>query len=214
MEKIDVFNHILPKIFFDKMMEVAGNFKDMGKRVRNIPVLIDLDERFRVIDEFGEYRQILSIPNPPLEVLAGPDVSPTLARLANDGMAELVTKHPNRFAGFTASLPMNNPDAAVTEMERAVKELGANGVQIFTNVAGKPLDLPEFLPLFEGMAGHDLPIWLHPARAANHPDYLSEDKSLLEIWWTFGWPYETSVAMARIVFAGLFDKFPNLKIIT
>ncbi|MEE8397119.1 MAG: amidohydrolase family protein, partial [bacterium] len=70
------------------------------------------------------------------------------------------------------------------------------------------------LPLFEGMAGHDLPIWLHPARGANHPDYLSEEKSLFEIWWTLGWPYETSVAMARIVFAGLFDKFPHLKIIT
>jgi predicted TIM-barrel fold metal-dependent hydrolase len=59
-----------------------------------------------------------------------------------------------------------------------------------------------------------LPIWLHPARGANFPDYLSEDRSLYEIWWTFGWPYETSVAMARMVFEGLFDKHPNLKIIT
>jgi predicted TIM-barrel fold metal-dependent hydrolase len=69
-------------------------------------------------------------------------------------------------------------------------------------------------PLFEKMAEYDLPIWIHPARGANFPDYLSEDKSKYEIWWTLGWPYETSVAMARIVFAGYFDEFPNLKIIT
>jgi aminocarboxymuconate-semialdehyde decarboxylase len=64
------------------------------------------------------------------------------------------------------------------------------------------------------MAGYDLPIWLHPYRGANVPDYREEDRSLFEIWWTFGWPYETSVAMARIVFARLFDRFPDLKIIT
>ena len=64
------------------------------------------------------------------------------------------------------------------------------------------------------MADFDLPIWIHPARAANFPDYLTEKKSKYEIWWAFGWPYETSVAMARIVFAGYFDKYPNLKIIS
>jgi uncharacterized protein len=57
------------------------------------------------------------------------------------------------------------------------------------------------------------PIWLHPSRGANHPDYLDEKKSLYEIWWTFGWPYETSVAMARLVFSQTLDKYPNLKII-
>ena len=88
------------------------------------------------------------------------------------------------------------------------------GVQFFTNVLGKPLDLPEFKPLFEKMSDHDLPVWLHPARGANFPDYLTEEKSKYEIWWTFGWPYETSVAMSRIVFARYFDLFPNLNIIT
>jgi aminocarboxymuconate-semialdehyde decarboxylase len=64
------------------------------------------------------------------------------------------------------------------------------------------------------MAKIDLPIWMHPARGADVVDYKGEKKSHYEIWWTFGWPYETSVAMAHIVFAGLFDKHPNLKIIT
>jgi aminocarboxymuconate-semialdehyde decarboxylase len=129
-------------------------------------------------------------------------------------MAEYVAKYPDRFPGFIASLPMNNPEAVVAETERAIKDLKAVGVQVFTNVNGKPLDIPELKPLFEKMAEYDLPIWIHPARGANFPDYLSEDKSKYEIWWTLGWPYETSVAMARIVFARYFDEFPNLKIIT
>jgi len=87
-------------------------------------------------------------------------------------------------------------------------------VQVFTNVLGKPLTAPETLPLFELMAKLDLPIWLHPARGADFPDYQKEKKSHYEIWWTFGWPYETSVAMAHIVFEGLFDRFPDLKVIT
>jgi aminocarboxymuconate-semialdehyde decarboxylase len=81
-------------------------------------------------------------------------------------------------------------------------------------VDGKPLDLPEFAHLFDTMARLDLPIFLHPARGASFPDYQTEKKSLYEMWWAFGWPYETSVAMARIVFAGIFDKHPAIKIVT
>ncbi|MGE3936306.1 MAG: amidohydrolase family protein, partial [Rhodospirillaceae bacterium] len=67
--------------------------------------------------------------------------------------------------------------------------------------------------IFERMAQLNRPIWLHPARGANFPDYLTEKKSKYEIWWTFGWPYETSAAMSRIVFSGIFDKLPTIKII-
>lgn len=214
MMKIDIFNHIFPKSFFDKMLEVAPKHKDMGKRVRGVPVIVDLEARFRVMDQFDDYAQVICLPNPPLEVLAGPELSPDLAKLANDGMAEYVARYPDRFPGFIASLPMNNPDAAAAEIDRAISDLRAVGVQIFTNVNGAPLDLPEYRQLFEKMTAHDLPIWLHPARGADFADYSTEDKSKYEIWWTLGWPYETSVAMARIVFAGYFDQMPNLKIIT
>jgi aminocarboxymuconate-semialdehyde decarboxylase len=129
-------------------------------------------------------------------------------------MADYVTKYPDRFPGFVASMPMNNPDAALDEIDRAIKQLKAVGIQFFSNVNGAPLDLPELKPLFEKMAGYDLPIWIHPARGANFPDYLTEEKSKYEIWFVFGWPYETSAAMARLVFGGYFDLFPNLKIIT
>ncbi len=131
MKKIDAFNHIFPKGFYEKMMEVAGGMKDMGKRVRGVPMLVDLDERFRVMDRFGpDYVQILSLASPPLEVMAGPNATPELAKRANDGMAELCRKYPARFPGFIASLPMNNPEAAVAEIEREVLELGARGVHV------------------------------------------------------------------------------------
>ena len=214
MKKIDVFNHIFPTAYFKKMTEYAGNHSDLGKRVRGVPMLTDLDERFRVMDMFDDYHQVLSIAGPPLEVLAGPEGAVELAYAANDGMAELCQKYPDRFPGFTASLPLNDIDATIAEIHRAMVDLNASGIQVFTNVNGRPLDEPEFLAIFEAAHGYDAPVWMHPIRGANFTDYLSEDKSKFEIWWTFGWPYETSVAMARIVFAGIFDKLPGLKIIT
>jgi predicted TIM-barrel fold metal-dependent hydrolase len=214
MRKIDIFTHIFPERYVSRMQEVAPGWKDVGKRVRGIPMLVDLDVRFRVMDTYEDYQQILSIATPPIEVYASPVDAVDLARRANDGMAELVGRYPDRFPGFIASLPMNDPQAAAREVDRAIDDLGARGIQIFTNVRGKPIVEPEFIPIFEAMARHDLPIWLHPFRDASFPDYPTEQRSLYEIWWTFGWPYETSVAMARIVFAGLFDRFPDLKIIT
>ncbi len=212
--KIDIFNHIFPKPFYDKMLSVAPNAKDINKRVRNIPCIVDLDERFRIMDRFKDYVQIICLPNPPIETLGSPPISTDLAKLANDGMAELVRKYPDRFPGFIASLPMNDPKGLLAEAERAIKDLGAVGVQIFTNVLGRPLTRPETMPLFDLMAELDRPIWMHPARGADFPDYKGEPKSHYEIWWTFGWPYETSVAMAHLVFSGLFDRHPDIKIIT
>ncbi len=212
--KIDIFNHIFPKKYFDRMVEVAPKGKDMHKRVREIPCIVDLDERFRIMDRFDDYTQVICLGAPPVEVFGPPPVSTEMAKTANDGMAELVRKYPARFPGFIASLPMNDPEGLLREARRAVKELGAVGVQIFTNVLGRSLDKPETMPLFDLMAELDRPLWLHPARGADFPDYKGEPKSHYEIWWTFGWPYETSVAMAHLVFAGLFDKHPDIKIIT
>ncbi len=211
--KIDIFNHIFPKKFFDKYIDKGSGGKDIGKRVANIRTIVDVDARMKILDEFGDYVQVISLPLPPLEIIAGPEKSPQLATEANDGLAELVHRH-DRFLGFAAALPMNNSDAALREMQRALDELGAFGVQVYSNAAGKPLDAPEFLPLFEEAARRDVPIWIHPARGADFTDYQSETSSQYEIWWTFGWPYETSVAMARLVFSGYFDKLPDLKIIT
>jgi predicted TIM-barrel fold metal-dependent hydrolase len=212
--KIDVFNHIFPKPFFERLQEVIVN-RGAVKRWLHIPFLHDLDVRFRKIEEFGaRYRQVLSLSAPPIESI-NPDKQITLdmARLANDSMAEVVRTHPDRFPGFIASLPLNHPDESVAELERAVKDVGALGVQVFSNVSGRPLDDERFFALFETAERLGCPVFLHPARGATFADYTSEQKSKYEIWWTFGWPYETSAAMQRLVFAGLFDRLPNIRIV-
>jgi predicted TIM-barrel fold metal-dependent hydrolase len=213
MRYIDAFNHFFPKRLWDKMLAAEGGRRDIGKRMRGIPCLYDLDERFRVMDMFADYTQILSLGMPPLEALGTPEQTLEYARLGNDGLAELATKYPDRFAGYVAALPMNAPELAAREAERAFTQLGANGVQIHTNVNGAPLDEPRFRPIFEVCARYDKPILLHPSRGADMTDYKTEDKSKYEIWWTFGWPYETSAAMARMVFSGMFDELPKLKVL-
>jgi predicted TIM-barrel fold metal-dependent hydrolase len=211
--KVDIFPHIFPRAYFDKMVETVTN-KDAVRRWTNIPVLFDLDARLRMMEEFGEYQQILTLSMPAIEYVAPATKSPELARLANDGMAEICAKHPKQFPGWVASVPMNNVQATLDEIKRTIETMGARGIQIFTNVNGRPLDDPEFAPIFEMMHSYDLPIWMHPTRPAKFADYPTENQSKFDIWWVFGWPYETSAAMARMVFSGFFDRWPDLKIIT
>jgi predicted TIM-barrel fold metal-dependent hydrolase len=211
--KIDIFPHILPRRYFDRMVEVVPD-RAAVRRWTAIPLLYDLEARLRMMRDFGGYQQILTLSLPAIEFVAPPELAPELARIANDGMAEICAQHPEQFPGWVASLPMNNVKAAVEEARRAIEQGGARGVQIFTNVNGRPLDAPDFAPVFELMHGYDLPIWLHPTRPASAADYAGETQSRFDIWWVFGWPYETSAAMARMVFSGFFDRWPNLKIIT
>ncbi|HEV8469402.1 MAG TPA: amidohydrolase family protein [Candidatus Limnocylindria bacterium] len=213
--KIDAFPHILPRRYFDRMIAVAsGPASYMQKRTAAVPCLYDLEERFRVMDRFEGYVQVLTLSSPPVEALGDPALTRDLARLANDEMAELVRRYPDRFCGFAASLPMNDPEAAVREADRAIGDLDALGVQIYTNVNGLPLDDPRFEPLFARMSQLDRAIWVHPARTAMMPDYPGEDRSKYELWWVFGWPYETAIFMSRLIFAGHLDRFPNLRILT
>tara|TARA_R110000787_G_scaffold121753_4_gene232650 strand:+ start:95 stop:1102 length:1008 start_codon:yes stop_codon:yes gene_type:complete len=212
--KLDIFNHVFPVPFFERMQEVLPDTGPI-KRWLNVPVLYDMDQRVRMMEQFGhDYQQIISLSAPTIEFLGTPEETPALARLANDGMRDICKTHPDRFPTFVASLPMNNPEESVKEMHRARQELGACAAQIFTNVNGEPLDLPKYYPVFETAAEMDMPLFLHPARGPNFPDYLTEDKSEFEIWWTFGWTYESSAAMARLVFSRLFDKLPHIKILT
>ena len=215
MRYIDAFNHFFPQGLWDRMLASEGAARDIGKRMRNIPAIFDLDRRLQVMDMFSqhEYSQVLSLGMPPLDAMASPEECPQFARLGNDGLAELCAKHPDRFPGYLASLPMNNPAAAAKEAERVLAPGGAVGLQLHTNVGGLPLDDERFYPIFEIAAKHDRPVFLHPSRGADFPDYLSENKSKYEIWWTFGWPYETSTAMARLVFSGIMDKLPELKVL-
>jgi aminocarboxymuconate-semialdehyde decarboxylase len=215
MMRVDAYTHFFPQKFFDKLNEVAGNYKDMGKRVRSLPALFDLDVRKKIVDQHKDYQQILSYPQPPIERFAksSKDID-EFCKIINDGFAELTTKEKDHFPGWVAQVSLAASDAGVGEAERALKN-GALGVQIYTNVAGKPIDRPEFLPFWKKMNELGAPIWIHPARGAETSDYPEyEKKSLYEIWWTLGWSYETAAAMLRLVYSRIMDNNPNLKIIT
>jgi aminocarboxymuconate-semialdehyde decarboxylase len=213
--RIDAYTHFFPRKFFAMLDDVAADFKDMGKRVRSLPALHDRDLRKRIVDGHKDYQQILSYSQPPIELIAKtPAQIDEFCRIINDGFAELIANEKDHFPGWVAQVSLAAKDGGVAEAKRAVKELGALGVQIYTNVNGKPLDCPEYLPFWDNMSQLGIPVWMHPARGAEMPDYITEDKSLYEIWWTFGWSYETATAMMRLVYSKIMDNHPDLKLIT
>lgn len=210
---IDVFNHFMPQPYLERLAQLIPGHVATTAFPR-LKTLVDVEARLRLLDAFDGLQQVLSLANPPLELVGGPALTPDLARLANDSLADVCRRHPERFPAFIAALPMNNMEATLAEIDRAVGELGARGVQVFTNVAGKPLSASEFRPLFRRMAAHDLPVWVHPMRGPDFPDYASEQQSEDEIWFSFGWPYETTACMTRLIYSSLYDELPTLKIIS
>jgi uncharacterized protein len=209
---LDIFNHFVPKPYLDRLGELIPGHPVLAAFPR-IKTLWDVDARLALLDAFDGLQQVLSLANPPIELIAPPDRTPQIARMANDALAEICGKHRDRFPAFVASLPMNNVEASLAEIDRALG-IGARGVQVFTNVAGEPLSLPKYRPIFARMAERDLPVWVHPMRGAQFADYASETASENEIWFSFGWPYETTACMTRLIYSGIFDELPTLKIIS
>ena len=199
--KIDVFSHIMTEKYlsvYRKKVPAIDNEIEVYTR----PV-VDLQMRVGLMDRFPDVLQILTVAKVPLEKFVGPKDAVELARIANDELAELLVKYPNKFFGAAACLPMNDIDAALEEIDRAIGKLGLQGVQIYSRIAGEPLDSPKFKPLYTKMAGYNLPIWLHPE---TNPA-LDMDRGL------YSWPYETTAAMLRLVQSGIFYEYPNLKFI-
>ena len=212
MRYIDAFNHFFPKRIYELMLQSPAGQKDLGKRMQGIPALYDVEERLRVVDSFPDYTQVICLGMPAIDRLTGPDRSPEWARIGNDGLAELVAQYPDRFVGYAASLPMNAPDAAANEAERVLSN-GANAIQLHTNVDGAPIDQDQLLPIYEIIERSGRPILLHPIRTREMADYRTETVSKYEICSVIGWPFETGAALARLVFSGIMDRFPNLKVI-
>jgi predicted TIM-barrel fold metal-dependent hydrolase len=214
--KIDVFCHFLPPRYLEQRNARAGaSFATQyAKYYKANAGLHDIETRFRILDKYPDVRQLLTIAGPNVESITGPRDSVELARIANDELAEMVARHPDRFISAGACLPMNDIDAALTETDRAIRDLGFSCVEVFTDINGKALDAPEFVPLFERMQDYDLPILLHPRRTNTTPDYAEEATSKFLIYTNFGWPFETSKAMARLAFGGVMERFPRLKIVT
>jgi len=212
--KIDMYTHVLPAKYKEALYRYGDKFLPEIKVQEKRVTLTDHEARCRILDEHEDMAQVISTTIPPLEEVFDPGRAAELARIANDEMAELVAKFPKRYIAAIANLPLNDIDAAMKETERAIRKLGLKGIQIYTSIQGKPLSSEEFMPLYEMMTRFDLPIWIHPLRRTTVPDYPTEDVSFHHISGIFGWPYETTVAMTRLVFAGIFEKFPTLKIIT
>ncbi len=211
--KIDIYTHILTKKFVEglkgKLKYDVDITKSSGGPAKRGAILTEIEVRLRYLDRHPDVLQVLTMATPPLERLVSPKDAVGLAKIANDEMAELVTKYPDKFIAAVACLPLSDIDAALEEATRAIKELGLRGVQIFSNIDGEPLNAPKFRPLYELMASYDLPIWIHPwvppSWDTSMPFYDSG---------TYAWPYQTAQAMVHLVKSGVFEDYPNIKFVT
>lgn len=198
MIKIDIFAHILPPRYFSGIQQKARTVSEQYlKREAANRANTQIDVRLRLMDRYPDVVQVLTVSQPPIEKVVEPSDAVELARIANDELAELVDKYPDKFIAAVACLPMNDIDAALEETDRAINELKFRGVQIFSTINGEPLDAPKFRPLYEKMVQHNLPIWIHPCG----------DEALL------GWPYETSSAMLKLVSGGILRDYPDIKFV-
>jgi aminocarboxymuconate-semialdehyde decarboxylase len=212
--KIDIFTHVMPKRYKEALYRYADRFPTEKAVQDRRPTLTDHDARLRKMDGYPDLVQVLSTTMPPLEEIVGPDEAAELARICNDEMAEMVAKNPGRYVAAIANLPLNNMDASLKEAERAVTKLGFKGIQIYTRLNGKPISTDEMMPLYRMMCDYDLPIWIHPMRSSSQPDYSAETASFHQLFSIIGWPYDTTAAMLRLIFAGIFEKLPTIKFIT
>ncbi len=198
--KIDCFCHFMPPKYLEALKKKANLTPDYNRELDN-DANTKLDVRLHLMERYPDVAQILSISQPPLDKVATPENAVELARIANDEIAELTAKYPERFISGVACLPLNNIEAALEEADRAITQLRFRGIEIYSNVGGESLDAPKFRPLYEKMVKYDLPIWLHPCKG------VTGDQAL------FGWPYETSAAVVRLVAGGIIQDYPDIKFI-
>jgi aminocarboxymuconate-semialdehyde decarboxylase len=211
--KIDIWTHMLSRAYVEHL-EVHGQRRP-GAFLMAQRALRDIEFRLRVIDEFGDYRQVLT-PIPGMHVFGSPSPSgPKLVEVVrrnNEQMAEMVAAHVDRFAGFVAATPVTEPDAATDEAIRSVRELGALGVQLEEDAINLPLHEDRYDPLFAAMEELRAGVWLHPFRTPATPGSPPETAPFL-LWQLFGWTVDTTITISRLIFAGLYDRHPDLKLI-
>jgi aminocarboxymuconate-semialdehyde decarboxylase len=216
---IDIHAHFVPEEYL-RLIEAEG--EPYGVRLRpgpNGPLIAvgqvaigpitpqyhDLDLRLKTMDTRGVTVHALSL-MPPMVYWADGDLGLRLAKLVNDAMAEASRTHPDRFVAL-ATLPLQDPEAAVAEVERAVNELGCRGIYLGTNVRGKELTDPSFLPVFERIHALSAPVFLHPLNVIG-----SQRLTNYYLHNLLGNPFDTAVAAANLIFSGLLDRFPKLNI--
>jgi aminocarboxymuconate-semialdehyde decarboxylase len=141
----------------------------------------------------------------------GPNDAAKICKLSNDDIAELCAKYSTRFVG-AAIVSLLDVGTALNELDRAVRDLGFKAVTISTNQDGKGLDSREYYPFYEKVIDHDIPVFLHPTHWESYP--LVDMKDGWRMMHVFGWPFDTTQAVWRLIFGGVLDKFPDLKIVT
>jgi uncharacterized protein len=209
---VDIYTHIFPGRFFQELEKGPPKLGNMGKRMRSIPKLFDLDLRFKDMDEIGDYKQIISLPNPPIEDVAEGEAASNLARVANDAMADLSPSTPTvsrlRRRGQYARRRFLDPRGRARDQDGRARRADLH--QYRRPSAGRAA-----LPAVLRGDGAARPADLDSSRAHLGHDRLQGGAEVaLRMWWCFGWPYETTIAMCRLVFDGLFDRHPGIKIVT
>lgn len=217
--RIDAFAHVLPARYRERVFEVLRGrgdhvASDYERMLTSDPTLVDLQERFRLMDEIGiDYRQILVMAHTSAEH-EPPDVAAELARVGNEELAGLVAAHPDRFTGWVAQTALQDGARGLAAIEEAVAGQGALGAQVYTSMQGRSLDHPDYEPFFALMAGLDRPIWIHPNRTVQWSDFpLTEPESRYALYSRAGWPTDTTVTMCRLVYAGYLERWPDLDIV-
>ncbi|HTK09810.1 MAG TPA: amidohydrolase family protein [Ktedonobacteraceae bacterium] len=196
------------KDIFDKAL---ASFTSQISQARDLGA-----ERLRQMDATGIDMQVLSYGSPGTQILPASEAVP-LARDANDQLAAAIAAHPERFAGF-ATLPTPDPEAAASELERAVQKLGFKGAMINGRTGDRFLDDPSFRPLLEAAVALDVPLYLHPtipSRAVQDAYYSHLDPAISGVLATAGWGWhmETGTHALRMIVAGVFDQYPRLQLI-
>lgn len=193
---------------------VVGRFPRSEPALSNwwdLDALFDLPVRMRILDANAIDLQIVTVPSPPLESLFNGEELQQMTRVANDSMAEFVQGSRRLFG--TASVPLCDPGFAIEELRRAVESLKLVGPQIFTSSRGIPLDHKTLEPFWFEVERLGVPVWLHPEKKPTEADYPTESSSRYSLFLVLGWPYETSLAMARLVMSGVLERHPGLKIL-
>ena len=218
---IDVHTHCLTEAWFDLLKQhggprytvkaVTGGLRaihlDGAPFMTPVPPMFDYDLRLKTMDECGVDICIVSLTCPNV-YWGGPEVSLQAARIMNDDMAAAQTAHPSRLRWF-ASLPWQYPDLALAELERTHKA-GASGVMVLANIGGVPLTDPAFASIWAAIDAKALPVLVHPTAP---PGVGEMDMSRFQLTASIGFTFDTSLATARMIYDGFFDRYPNLKII-
>jgi len=173
--------------------------------------LLDLTgERLAGMDAAGLDLQVLSLNSPGIQAEPEPAIAVTRAAAVNDLLAGLIAEHPTRFAGF-AALPLQDPQAAAKELERAVTQLGMKGALVNAHTQGRYLDDPALRVVWEYAQGLDVPLYLHPANGVDSAHVLAGHPELIGPMWS--WGTDTASHALRLIFGGVFDDFPEAKLL-